>query len=313
MPMLLRVLAVAVLVSAPLQPSGADPFPGGGSRITDCFAYLDAPVNWPPERPRSVRCVDGDPSCDADATVDGVCRIPVGVCANVTGSAYCAAGEVDGIVVDHALDNGDRFFDPEFQALQSRIALEIAPPTAQPDVCTAPVTISVRIRGPDVRDACRRGAKRLVLTARPPLPNIRVDVDRLRLECEPASCDPTVLFDGTFDRIQSQVFDTSCALSGCHDSQSLRGGLTLERGTAHQALYGVPPNNPAAAAAGWLRVTPGSVGSSLLHHKLVGPPDASYGQRMPFGKPRLARHRIELIDAWIAAGAAESGWVPGTD
>lgn len=313
MPMLLRVLSVAVLVSAPLQPSGADPFPGGGSRITDCFAYLDAPVNWPPERPRSVRCVDGDPSCDADATVNGVCRIEVGVCANVTGSAYCAAGEVDGIVVDHALDNGDRFFDPEFQALQSRIALEIAPPTAQPDVCTAPVTISVRIRGPDLRDTCRRGAKRLVLTARPPLPNIRVDVDRLRLECEPASCDPTVLFDGTFDRIQSQVFDTSCALSGCHDSQSLRGGLTLERGTAHQALYGVPPNNPAAAAAGWLRVTPGSVGSSLLHHKLVGPPDASYGQRMPFGKPRLARHRIELIDAWIAAGAAESGWVPGTD
>jgi hypothetical protein len=291
----------------------ADPFPGGGSPLTDCFAYLDAPVNYPASKPRSVRCIDGDPSCDADATVNGVCRIPIGVCANVTGAARCTPSVIDDIAVDHALDNGDRAFNPDFQALQNGIDSAIHPPTAVPDSCTTPVEISVPIRGPDGRDACRRAGKRLLVTSRPPLPDTRSDADRLHLECEPASCDPAILFDGTFDRIQRQVFDASCALSGCHDSQSLRGGLTLERGTAFAALVAVVPNNTAAAAAGWRRVAPGSTATSLIFHKLMGPPDPAYGGRMPFGKPRLPSYLIDIVEAWIAAGAPETGWVAGTD
>ena len=58
------------------------------------------------------------------------------------------------------------------------------------------------------------------------------------MECDPApsGCDPMAIYTGTFDRIQRQIFNQSCAVSGCHDSQSQTGGLLLETGAAHTNL-----------------------------------------------------------------------------
>ena len=41
-------------------------------------------------------------------------------------------------------------------------------------------------------------------------------------------------------------------------------------------------------------------------------PDASFGGRMPLGKPKLNKTLINAIQLWIAAGAPDTGWVPGT-
>jgi hypothetical protein len=93
--------------------------------------------------------------------------------------------------------------------------------------------------------------------------------------------------------------------------------LLLELGAAYANLVDVAPTNAAALAAGWKRVTvldptTGDPAASLLFGKLAGPPPG-FGARMPFGRPPLDPHLIDLVELWIAAGAPETGWVPGTD
>jgi hypothetical protein len=321
-----RIVAAAVLALLATAPSHALIVGGGGGTATECLTVFDAAANYRPERPQHILCTDGDPTCDADVTVNGVCEFPVAVCANSSFDPRCEYEGVQSIVVQHALDDGlDRKFDPDFQALQNRIDTQIAPPNTTPDVCTAASTIRVPIRGP-LGAVCGRGQKKLRLTTTstpPPAGAPRKDKDKIRLMCEPAvssgGCDPAMLFAGTFDRMQRQIFNQSCAVGGCHDSQSLAGGMTLEQGTAHAALVDVVPNNLSAAGAGWRRVTTtgpasGDPETSFVFHKLTGDlPDASYGVRMPRDKPKLDQTLIDIVELWIAAGAPETGWVPGTD
>ena len=294
---------------------------GGGGTATECLTVFEAPANYRPEKPRHVLCTDGDSTCDADGVVNGVCEFPVTVCANSTFDPRCLYFGVRDVAVDHAADNGDPKFDPDFQALQARVDAEFPVDTTDPDLCTAPTAIRVPIRGP-LGPVCARGTKKLRLrttSTPPPAGAPKVDKDKIKLMCEPAiasnGCDTHTLFpDGTFERIQHQIFNQSCAVSGCHDSQSFAGGMTLEEGTAHGSLVGVNPVNLAAATAGWKRVAPSDPANSFILHKLDGDlPDASYGERMPRGKPAIDQLLIDIIDLWIQAGAPASGWVPGTD
>lgn len=299
---------------------------GGGAAATDCLLVLDAPVTYPSARPRHVRCVDGDPTCDADATVDGLCRLAIRVCVNSTFDPRCASPGVASITVEHALDNGDRKFDPDFQALQTRIDNDLDLSTGgTPDLCTGWTTFTVPIDGPVGRGRCRRGKKRLKIETRSAAVNGRPvrDRDRMKLECEPApgdGCNPQALFTGTFDRIQRQIFDRSCAVGGCHDSQSSAGGMILEAGAAYGNLVGALPTNTEARLLGWKRVDPGTAGAggdadaSLLYHKITGDlPSPALGERMPLGRRRLHATLREIIRLWIEAGAPQTGWVPGTD
>ena len=294
---------------------------GGGGIATECLTVFVAPANYRPEKPRHVLCTDGDPTCDADGVVNGVCEFPVSVCANSTFDARCVYTGVHAVEVDHAADDGDPKFDPDFQALQARIDSQIPVDTTDPDVCTADTTIRVPITGP-LGGICKRGTKKLRLrttSTPPPMSAPKTDKDKIKLMCEPAvmsgGCDPQTLFTGgTFERIQRQIFNQSCAVSGCHDSQSFAGGMTLEEGTAYGSLVDVSPVNLAAFNAGWKRVASGDTDASFILHKLDGDlPDVSYGERMPRGKPKLDQLLIDIIDLWIAAGAPASGWVPGTD
>src|SRR5688572_15597314 len=313
-----RLLGVLAFLLLRAGLAGALVIGGGGGTATECLLTLDAPVNYRPERPRHVLCSDGGP-CDEDGTVNGVCEFSVAVCSNhMTFDDRCTYSGVQSVAVQHAFDDGDPKFDPDFQALQSRIDSQIAPPTTF-TVCTAPTAIRVPIRGP-LGTVCGRGTKKLRITTvsmPPPAGAPRSDKDKLKLMCEPApvdGCDPQTLFPGTFDRIQKQILNQSCAVSGCHDSQTLAGGMTLEQGTAYAALVGVAPSNTAADGAGWLRVAPGDPATSFVFHKLTGDlPDASFGARMPWGKPKLDQLLIDVIELWIAAGAPETGWVAGTD
>jgi hypothetical protein len=291
---------------------------GGAGAARDCLVVLEAPANVPPSAPRHVRCVDGDPSCDGDHTANGVCAIAIGVCANGTFDPTCTLNGVQSMTVDHALDNGDPRFDPDFQALQDRIDDQLELPTAEPDLCTTATTFRVPIEGPLGAGRCSAERKKLVITSRSQVIDGRVfeDRDRLRLTCvpDPAACDAGALFTSTFDRIQRQIFDRSCALGGCHDSESRTGDLLLEAGAAYANLVGALPDNDAARTAGWLRVEAGATELSFLLRKVEGDlPAPSFGSRMPFGERKLPSTLRDVIRLWIEAGAPEAGWVPGTD
>jgi hypothetical protein len=310
----LAALAVVLLFASVAQ---ALVYGGGGSSRTDCLAVFDAALNYPPDNPKRFRCKDGDP-CDADGIVNGVCAFDLTVCANSSfNPARCTLVGVDSITVEHAVDNGDRKFDPEFQALQNRIDNGIDPPNVDPDTCALPSRFLVPVVGPLAGNVCKRGKKQVKLTSYgvPVQGVIAKDRDKLKMECEPATagCDPMAIYAGTFDRIQRQIFDQSCAVSGCHDSQSQTGGLLLETGAAYANLVDVTPQSPGAVAAGWKRVdaTNASPDTSFLFHKLTGDL-VDQGARMPFGRPALDDYLVDIIRLWIEAGAPDTGWVPGT-
>ena len=303
---------------------------GGGASRTDCYATFKATLNTPAKRPTRVRCTDGDSACDADGTVNGECAFPVAVCANSSFDASrCNSTGVEELIVLHADDNGvDPGFDPDLQSLQANVDATIKPPTQQADLCTDPATIRVRIKGPSGRPLVRRdhcgSNRKTVRLSTLPQPLIGAsDSDGLALICVPASsdasgCDAHKLFNGTFDRLQKQVFSTSCAVATCHDSESsaLAGNLLLESGSAYASLVGQTPNNFAAAGLGWQRVAPGSAATSFLYHKVTDDLEGAAGLdlRMPRppGRRMLPASLREVIRLWIEAGAPESGWVPNT-
>lgn len=310
--------------------AGATEVGGGGGKATDCLGTLKADVTFPAANPRHVRCVDGT-ACDADSTVDGACTIPVIYCVNSTYSGSCTLSGVQGVTVDHAIDNGEPKFDPDFQALQSRIDNDIMAMSGMPatvaDLCTAASNLRVPIKGPlGASNACSRGkTKVLKITTKSELISGRVynDVDVMRFQCDPnpvMGCDPQTLWPGgTFERIQKQVFNQNCAVSGCHDSQSIAGGLLLETGASYNNLKNQNPVNIAAFNAGWKRVTvtvdnvSGDPATSYIIHKLEGDlPDITYGERMPLHKPKLHATLRDIIEKWILNGAPSTGWVAGT-
>ena len=319
----LRVLAL-VSILLPLAPARAVVIGGGGSSRTDCLAVISADLNYPPppDKPKRYRCADGA-ACDADHTVNGVCAFDVAICANSTfDQAHCTLNGVSSITVDHALDNGDRKFDPDFQALQSRIHQGIVdvgdPPNTDPDVCALPSRFLVPVVGPLPGNVCRRGKKEVKLSAYSvPVQGVAIrDRDKLKMDCDPApsGCDAMAFYAGTFDRIQKQIFNQRCALSGCHDSQTQSGGLLLEEGASYTKLIDVTPTNGGAIAAGWKRVDAAnaSADNSYIFHKLTGDLDGTQGARMPLIGGALDDSLIEIVRLWIEAGAPHDGWVPGT-
>ena len=302
-------------------PAAAVVVGGGGSTRSDCLVVFDAPANEPARAPRAVRCADGEP-CDADGVVNGRCEFPVAVCANSTANPRCTLSGIDALTVANALDNGDPNFDPEMQAVATRIGFVFDYPEVRPNHCSAPTAVHVAVQGPLSGGRCRKGTKtmRMVALAGTNDGRVRADVDRLKLVClpAPAGCDARAFFTSTFDRIQTQIFDQSCATGGCHDSQTVQAELLLERGSSYDNLVGKTPANGDAAALGWQRVTridatTGDASTSYLVHKLAGPLGPGLGKRMPFNRPRLDDALVDVVRRWVEAGAPADGWVAGTD
>ena len=102
----------------------------------------------------------------------------------------------------------------------------------------------------------------------------------------------------TLTSIQENIFDTSCALSGCHAGANPPQGMNLSAGEAFGNIVGVPSQERPSL----LRVDPGSPDDSYLVHKIQGNSDI-VGQRMPLGGSPLSSDQINLIRTWIANGA----------
>lgn len=318
-------LATCLITCLGPVPTEAVEVGGGGSKSRDCLVTFEAAANHPAANPKHVRCVDGDPACDTDGTVDGVCSFDLSICANSTFEPSCTLDEVQSITIDNAIDNGDPKFDPIFQSLQTAVDGDIQPPTTDVDSCTTPTTITVPIKGPIGNNRCGPKRKKVKLTAFSQVIDGKIfkDRDKIKFTClpDPNGCDPTVLFTGTFDRIQRQIFNQSCAVSGCHDSQSQAGTLLLESGAAYGNLVNISPMNPSASGAGWLRAdapnppgTSGDANNSFIFRKIDDDlPSASYGARMPLNGRKLNKTLRDVIELWIEAGAPQTGWVPGTD
>lgn len=117
----------------------------------------------------------------------------------------------------------------------------------------------------------------------------------------------------TFARIQAQVFDVSCSADSCHSSVGQAGDLVLDADNAWDELMYTTPANPVAAEHGYMRVLPGRPEKSLLLAKLANTLAPGEGVAMPYGAALLSEHTVEVIRAWIAAGAPLDGRVPGDD
>ncbi|MCG9132625.1 hypothetical protein J5I95_13185 [Candidatus Poribacteria bacterium] len=117
--------------------------------------------------------------------------------------------------------------------------------------------------------------------------------------------------NSAYHDIQEYIFDKSCASSACHAAPANSAGLSLAYGLSYDALVGVVPQNPAAAAAGMKLVDPESPDNSFLLTKLIGPESADQGSRMPFGGGMVHAGKIDAIRTWIEAGAPETGKVAG--
>jgi methionine-rich copper-binding protein CopC len=99
----------------------------------------------------------------------------------------------------------------------------------------------------------------------------------------------------TFKAVQDNVLTPFC--TGCHAGASAPLGLRLDAGNSYALLV-----NVASVEVGSLkRVLPGDPGNSYLVQKLEG--RAAVGARMPLGGAALSQANIDLVRAWIAAGA----------
>jgi len=119
--------------------------------------------------------------------------------------------------------------------------------------------------------------------------------------------------ESTFSRIQTQVFDVSCSADSCHSSVGRAGGLVLEEGHSWDELMDHAPANPVAASHGWMRVARGEPDRSFLLAKITDNLASGEGQSMPYNAAPLDDETVQVMRAWIAAGAPPEGRVPGDD
>lgn len=105
----------------------------------------------------------------------------------------------------------------------------------------------------------------------------------------------------TLSSIQTNIFSTSCALSGCHAGSSPQQGLDLSAGQARANLVNVSSRERPDLD----RVEPGAPDDSYIIHKVEGR-SSIVGQRMPLGRAPLSQDEIDALRTWIGEGAPDS-------
>lgn len=97
----------------------------------------------------------------------------------------------------------------------------------------------------------------------------------------------------SFSQDIQPIFNTSCAKSGCHDSQTQQNGVNLS--SYDDAI------NSEGIQYGKKVIIKGSPGDSPLVDKIEENPEK--GVRMPYDGPALTQTNIDSIKAWIEDGA----------
>ncbi len=118
--------------------------------------------------------------------------------------------------------------------------------------------------------------------------------------CEHAGPLEADVDEATFSAIQATVFNTSCALSGCHAGGGAPLGLDLSEGRAYDNLVEVRSEE----VTDLFRVDPGNPDDSYLVIKIEGGERMAEGTaRMPLGRSPLGSDQIDRVRSWIADGA----------
>jgi len=309
----ISALALSLTLFA-ANPGDAATVPGGGGKNDDCLTQFVAAANKPAGKPKKIRCVDGDPSCDDDPT-PGVCRFLVDVCANVTNPALpaCATQELEFFTVENVHPDTDPRHDFQFQTLEDAVNTFVLPVQSdETDVCAGDVAmvLSLEAKVKPKGAKWKKSKKTLRTTALGPL-GVR-DEDQLSMTCLPQKgADACASITSTFDQIQQQIFTPSCGRQTCHNAPQTEHTLSLAPGEAFASLVGIQPDDGLANSQGKLRVTPGNPAASYLLDKLRGDLEPVQGQRMPRQLAKLPKQKIRLIEAWIEAGAPAVGFVQG--
>jgi hypothetical protein len=112
---------------------------------------------------------------------------------------------------------------------------------------------------------------------------------------DPGNTPPASEMPATFSAIQSTVFNTSCAVSGCHN-----GSVTPD---LRESAYNRIVNRPSAQSS-FDYIEPNKSGESYLYLKLLG--TGISGDRMPRGRAPLSQAKLDSIKKWIDTGAANN-------
>jgi len=300
------LLAALLLLAGAASPARAE------GKADECLHGFSAAALAPSGKPR-IRCVDNDPSCDADPA-PGVCLFEVGVCLNRTDpKGLCAPRELDVYEIQNVQPDTEPLHDFEFQTLEDTVtALAIPLDPNETDECVGTVAMVLPL---DVRfrkggAAFRKFKKTIRATVH--ASEGSPDEDALPMQCLPAPgtgpCDDAV---STLDLLERHVFAPTCSRDTCHNGPQSEHTLNLLPGQAYADLVGIEPDNLTARLAGKLRVDPGNPDNSFLLDKLRGTLALDEGERMPRGLPKIPAKEIALLEAWIAAGAPDTGFVPG--
>lgn len=106
----------------------------------------------------------------------------------------------------------------------------------------------------------------------------------------------------TFTEIYTTIIDGTCNAAGCHGGGA--GNLDMSNQTdAYDNLVGVAAAGGACSSTGQNRVEAGDSAASILWVKVNGGPDLC-GSQMPLAQGPLSSTEVDMIAAWIDAGAA---------
>lgn len=117
-----------------------------------------------------------------------------------------------------------------------------------------------------------------------------------------AGCDddnPVESEDVRLAEVQSDVFNPSCAVSGCHAGDNSPADLDLSEGVAYDNIVNVASTEVPSL----MLVEPGNAEDSYLFIKITGDDRIALGTfQMPIGG-ELTEEQIDLVEEWIEAGA----------
>lgn len=114
--------------------------------------------------------------------------------------------------------------------------------------------------------------------------------DGIVSEC---STDGSVKVNSNFTSIQKNVFNKSCALSGCHSGSFPAANLNLTEGNAYKNIVNVQ------STGDYKYILPGNSSESYLFQKISS--NETGFAMPPTGK--LQQHIIDSIKVWIDNGA----------
>lgn len=105
--------------------------------------------------------------------------------------------------------------------------------------------------------------------------------------------DPPEEFVATFAYVQENIFDVSCAVSGCH------ANIEYPNLSADQSYGNIV--NGASSAGGGL-IVPNDADNSYIYMKIIEA-DGIFGSRMPRGRAPLSDDQVAALRQWIERGA----------